>query len=76
MLLRSGRSLFESLGYGTVQFDQDRAVAGRQVTHIRYRIRYGHFSDPRTPSLPKRFAERKTTTVRDAPSVLISRTLR
>src|SRR5699024_4622214 len=44
MLLRSGRSLFESLGYGTIQFTQDRAVAGRQVTHVRYQVRYGHFS--------------------------------
>jgi len=40
MLLRSGRSLFESLGFGTIQFTQNRAVAGNQVTHVRY----GHFS--------------------------------
>ncbi|GAA4476581.1 dihydrofolate reductase family protein [Enteractinococcus fodinae] len=49
MLLRSGRSLFESLGYGTIKFDQDRAVAGRQVTHLRYRVRYGHFSGTADP---------------------------
>lgn len=44
MLLRSGRSLFESLQFETIQFTQNRAVAGNQVTHVRYDVRYGHFS--------------------------------
>lgn len=49
ILLRSGRNLFESLGYGTIQFDQNRSVAGPQVTHIRFRVRYGHFSGTADP---------------------------
>jgi len=49
MLLRSGRSLFESMGFGTIKFTQDRSVAGQQVTHIRYLVRYGHFSGAADP---------------------------
>lgn len=49
MLLHGGRNLFESLEPGTVEFDQNRAVAGQQVTHIRYRVRYGHFSGDADP---------------------------
>ncbi len=44
MLLRSGRSLFGNLDAGTIDFTQQRAVAGHRVTHIRYQIRYGRFS--------------------------------
>lgn len=41
MLLRSGRSLFESMGFGTVLFRQERVIVGQQVTHIRYAVQYG-----------------------------------
>lgn len=43
-LLGSGRSLFESLGYGAIQFTQEDVAEGNGVTHVTYRTRYGHAS--------------------------------
>jgi hypothetical protein len=39
VLLGGGRSLFGSLGYGHIELELARRLEGRDVTHLRYRVK-------------------------------------